>query len=319
MVVAVQVGAAAGFGTANGKIMFGGSRGVYVMNADGTGKRLLIGARYASPVWSPDGQRIAYTVDQPGPDDLYVGNVRGTVRWRVMRNVGADVSWSPDSRTLAISRQAAHGEDAPSDIWSVGIDGRNQRRLTLTPSDEGAPLWSPGGENIAFHSGWDIYVMRADGSGRSKLVDGDSYASFAWSPDGRMLVFESDWPDYEIHAVSTDGTGPRRLTSSPSNVHDEIGSQAWSPDGRTIVFQRGPWPEDVDDTGGRWSIRTARSDGTAQQRLVWDAYDPAWSPDGRKIAYTTDTGVFVMNADGSARKRLARAAADDPSWQPASP
>jgi TolB protein len=48
-------------------------------------------------------------------------------------------------------------------------------------------------------------------------------------------------------------------------------------------------------------------------------FDPTWSPDGRKIAYVGDGVIYVMNADGSGKRRLTRNAAPDfrPDVQPA--
>jgi TolB protein len=46
-------------------------------------------------------------------------------------------------------------------------------------------------------------------------------------------------------------------------------------------------------------------DGTHRRRLA-PGGGPQWSPDGRRIAYANDDGIFVMNADGTGKKRLTR-------------
>jgi Tol biopolymer transport system component len=322
LVVVAQAPGSARTATSTGKIMYY-SNGIHVMNADGTAKRRVSGAQDPFPIWSPDGQKIAYRVLR---GDLYVVNVNGTARWRVARHAG-DASWAPDSRSFVFSREIETPgcyAGCPADLWSIGVDGHNQRRLTRTAAGEHGPKWSPDGRSIAFWQRGEIYRMSLDGTGRMPLTNDVTLQvghAVVWSPDSRKLAFESGWPTSSIYLVNADGTGQRRLTSPPKPLHDELGAQAWSPDSRTIVFQRGPWPEDVDDTGGRWSIRTVRSDGTAQRRLTWDAYDPAWSPDGRRIAFSGayPGGVFVMSTDGSGRKRLARGGGSDPTWQPVSP
>ena len=53
------------------------------------------------------------------------------------------------------------------EIYAMGINGKNQRRLTKNRGDDWSPSWSPDGKRIVFSSGQDgnreIYVMDADG------------------------------------------------------------------------------------------------------------------------------------------------------------
>ena len=50
-------------------------------------------------------------------------------------------------------------------------------------------------------------------------------------------------------------------------------------------------------------IYVANVDGSGQTRLTDNSsgleLDPRWSPDGRRIAFITDSGLYVANADGT--------------------
>lgn len=65
------------------------------------------------------------------------------------------------------------------------------------------------------------------------------------------------------------------------------------------------------------TVETRQADGTRRRQLATGSA-PAWSPDGKRVAYLASDGVYVMNADGSAKVRIARAAGaeDVPSWSP---
>jgi len=172
----------------------------------------------------------------------------------------------------------------------------------------------------------EIWLLRADGSQR---VLARNAAHPAWSPDGRAIAFEraapqgdpfsAIWTD-DIWVVHADGTGLRRLTSSPMTENEP----AWSPDGRKIIFTRDPGYELPE-------IWVMNADGSAKRRLTRDANrddDPAWSPDGSKIAFASsaldsfiDSNIYVMQADGSGRRLLASGHGEhfglyEPGWSP---
>jgi Tol biopolymer transport system component len=61
-------------------------------------------------------------------------------------------------------------------------------------------------------------------------------------------------------------------------------------------------------------------DGSEARMTAPDGSQPSWSPGGRKIAFTTQSDIHVMNADGSGQRNLTRAAGrreSQPVWSPA--
>src|SRR5262245_47152546 len=64
----------------------------------------------------------------------------------------------------------ASSRDGNAEIYMMNADGSHLTNLTNNPADDGSPVWSPSGHQIAFVSSRDnggIYVMNADGSNQT--------------------------------------------------------------------------------------------------------------------------------------------------------
>ena len=255
-----------------------GNSEVYVMNADGSGKRNLTRDRAQDdyPTWSPDGRRLAFLRGPQGfcSYQLYVVNADSSGLRRLTLRVpegtpettgrckgkADQLVWSPDGRTIYFGR------------YLVRTDGSGARRLPYFPlTGWSRAVWSPDGTRIAFaakspgqpptstspsHS--DIYVMNADGSGKRRLThDARSNAEPAWSPDGRRIAFKSSRDgNSEIYVMNADGSGKRNLTRNPA----QDGRPSWSPDGRRIAF--------LSDRDGRLEAHVMNADGSGQRSLA---------------------------------------------------
>ena len=254
-----------------------GNREIYVMNADGSTQTRLTNdpASDRSPVWSPDGNRIAFVTERDaGSPHIYVMNADGSQPMRLSNGPGNDdsPSWSPDGSRIAF----ASTRDGRSKIYVMNVDGSNVVRLTDTPNaDDVVPAWSPDGTRIAFYSNRDgnreIYVMNADGSQQTRLTFNSAEDAVpAWSPDGTHLAFESMRDgNREIYLMLADGSNQTRLTDNPAD--DTV--PAWSPDGSQLVF--------ASNRDGRHQLYLMQHDGALQTRLTnspSDDFAPAWLP-----------------------------------------
>ena len=126
----------------------GGSQQVYVMNADGSNvRRISFGqGRNGTPVWSPRGDLIAFTKISPNFFGVGVMRPDGSGE-RLLTHGWQDEgpTWAPNGRVIMFTRTLQAGPGGTgggSQVWSVDITGRNERRV-LSPGDASDPAWSP--------------------------------------------------------------------------------------------------------------------------------------------------------------------------------
>ena len=130
-----------------------------------------------SPIWSPDGAKIAFASDRQGNQELYVMNADGSSGLVKLTSAGgANVlgDWSPDvSRNPIVFQFTTDGNE---EIYSVEANGAGRLRLTNNPAADSSPSWSPDGSQIVFTStrdgsGLEIWVMSADGSNQKPITN----------------------------------------------------------------------------------------------------------------------------------------------------
>jgi TolB protein len=126
----------------------GGSQQIYVMNADGSNvHRISFGeGKNGTPVWSPRGDLIAFTKITPNYFGVGVMRPDGSGE-RLLTHGWQDEgpTWAPNGRVIMYTRTLQAGPGGAgggSQIWSIDITGRNERRV-LSPGDASDPAWSP--------------------------------------------------------------------------------------------------------------------------------------------------------------------------------
>ncbi len=149
----------------------------------------------AQPMWSPDGQHIAFISEDQTTSSLYVMQVDGSELQYVADIFPVDgrFAWSPDSQRLAYVGLEEGGFWAALAIVSRdGTDRRHLARLN-TGDDSGeihpaTPVWSADGRQLAFSSfvgdRFELYLTNVQGIDRHCLTA--NHARFA-------LIYDLAW------------------------------------------------------------------------------------------------------------------------------
>jgi Tol biopolymer transport system component len=196
-----------------------GREGIWVMNADGSGRRRLTRrAGDGNPTWSPDGRRIAYRSSSPTSFDLWVipaagGRARPLLSTPVANELDPD--WSPDGRRIAF--QSSRGGSIQ--IWFITVGSTVARRLTSGPASF-SPDWSPAGRRIAYSTRGRIAVVEVDRRRVRLLPSGTPLSADdpAWSPDGKRIAFQRGG---QVLSIPAGGGGVRYVTRAAWGTNGE--------------------------------------------------------------------------------------------------
>ena len=192
--------------------------------------------------------------------DLFSAALDGTDVKQITNTPGYDAEAviSPNGKKITFTSM----RDGDLDVYTMDLDGKNVKRLTNELGYDGGPFWSYDSKWIVFRANHpkaekeiadykallkenlirpttlDIWVMKADGSGKRQLTN-NGKANFApyFFPDGKRVVFASNMADpkgrdFDLYAINIDGTGLERITFNPTFD----GFPMFSPDGKTLVF-----------------------------------------------------------------------------------
>jgi Tol biopolymer transport system component len=151
----------------------------------------------SSPIWSPDGTRIAFASHRNGKWGIYTKAADNTRAEQLVIETelpAIPMSWSPDGKDLVYTMV---DPKTAGDIWSTAVDGEGTKPQPVpvlqTPADERNPQVSPDGHWLAYSSNEtgrsEIYVRPfPQGPGRIQIsVDGGIYPR--WRRDSRELYF----------------------------------------------------------------------------------------------------------------------------------
>jgi len=289
------------------------------------------------PVFSPNGDRIAFRSDRDGGGIFIMGRTGEGVR-RVT-GAGYNPHWSPDGTQLVYAEENVGltplNWELRSGLWVVGVDGGAPRRIS--EGDAVDPSWSPNGHRIAYTTRWadgrdarearmDIVTIPADG-GEPVAVTSDAASDWspAWSADGQHIYFASDrGGSMNLWRVPIDEETGRVLgvPESMTAPAQFVAHPCAAADGRHIVFSnvvtttQNAQKATFDPATGEVGEAVWLTSGTRR----WANPDP--TADGEWVAlYSQDRpegDLYVVRGDGTGQRQLTGDSAVDrvPRWSP---
>jgi TolB protein len=246
------------------------------------------------PIWSPDGQWIAFESHRNRVNDtmlpaIYIVRPDGT-QLRKMGDVPGyaferRITWSPDSQHIEVFYQPTNGSGLRfvANVYDGAWINDVYTEAAYAPS-----MWSSDGQwrlvpyIQSNRSGQDLYRQRMAGGERELVLDMTNYDEYAWSPDGQWILFSAFANNsVEIFRIRPDGSDLQNLTNSPYHQIDPL----WSPDGQWIYFLQRSGPANT------LNLYRMRSDGTEMRPVTSVAGNITglyWSPDQKWILYTLE-------------------------------
>ena len=329
------------------KIAFAYKGDIYVVDAQGgTAQQLTTSSAYDYyPIWSHDGEKIAFATDRNGNFDVYVVSAKGGVAKRVTTNSANEtpLAFSPDNTEIyysaMIQKDAKNAQFASgwlTELYKVSVEGGRPQQVTAATvcsvsfdSDGESFLYydRKGGENIwrkhqVSSVARDVVYYNAKEKSHKILTtnvgeDRDpvfmpDHKSFVYlsEPAGRnsQNVYMMQWPvKFEPQQISFFKTYPVRFLSVAND-----GTLCYGYQGEIYTQMIGQEPKKVE-------IQIVNDQENVPERGKFGtASDLTITPDGNLIAFVSRGEVFVTSDEYQTTKQITHTpeAEADPSFSP---
>ena len=306
---------------------------IYKVSAQGgTAVQLTTQASYeANPVWSPDGEQIAFASDRNGNFDLFIMSADGGAARRLTYHSASEIpsTFTPDGKYVLFSASiqdpatsALFPTSAMTELYRVPVEGRNTEQVLGTPAEW--VCFDKAGSNFlyqdrkGFEDEWrkhhtssiarDIWLYDTQTGEHTNLTNRDGEdRNPVYAPDGKSVYFLSErnggsfnvysFPlnaPQQVKPVTTFRTHPVRFLS----VSDK-GTLCYAYDGELYTQLPNSRPQKV-------KVELVRDDDKdiASFRFSQGATSACVSPDGKQVAFIVRGDVFVTSTDYPTTKQI---------------
>ena len=217
----------------------GGVQDLAVGSITGGPLRMLItgGGTVTTPVWSPDGSKIAFQADRGGTEDIWVIDATGGTPRQLTNWQGYEAwpAWSADGKEVYFQ---ADRDTKLGDIWKVSVAGGEPVRITNTGVFGNRVLTRNGAiyAETMNPAGGQLTFARINAGGRTNLVWSRTNAlPQSISPSGDSVVAEVEQPDGQMRTMILPGSGGAGRVVLGAN-EASTGKGSWSSDGKSLLY-----------------------------------------------------------------------------------
>jgi Tol biopolymer transport system component len=293
------------------------SSGRTLVWVDKQGKEDPLGAvpeQYSALKISPDGTRVALTIQTTGNQDIWVWDIPHKTPTKLTFDKGTDSSpiWTPDGKRIVFYSSTG---GRLSGIYWKSADGIGEAEFLASKPDGAILPWSLSHDGkilavVEFNLsslGLDIGVLSMEGKREIKELLQEKYIELEpqISPDGRYMAYQSDESgkgEIYVRSFPDVNKGKWQVSSSGGN------SPLWSPDGRELFYRSGDATMAVDvetqPTFKRGNPKTLFQgtyfSGTSGKMVTtpWDIH-----PNGKKfLMIKPAASTRAASAEGATRK-----------------
>ncbi len=291
---------------------------------DGRARRLTAHPAYDTrPMWSPDGERIAFLSTRNGGYDVFMIDAGGGVAQRMTWHSSAEMldGWLDNDHLLVgVTRDRWYSRYGRSrGVWTVGMSAGTPQLLGDFPANRTVP--SPDGSMLCYQRGSGdmrrrayrgsasdaLWVYQVDSGEHRMLTEFDgSDLNPMWGGDGSSIFFLSDRPcsgnedgrDLGLWRVPAGGGDPAPVFHP--GARGTLRYASMSADGRRVVAEFSTGLLLIDTASGsarELAVYGGRDSGIPDSATVTvdsGASDLAISPDGESIAFEARGDVYVM-------------------------